>query len=181
MGGGTHRHEFDRERRRVLLGIAAAVVVMIAAAVAVWQSSAFITLDATLHGRLQLGATAALVPAGIVAVHVARMASRRFNSPDLIAGAAFDEVKCQASVEKAVLSNSIEQAVIAVPTYICLALVLPAGQLVAVPLLAGLFVVGRALFAARYNSGAGARSFGFALTFYPNLAGLAAGAASLII
>lgn len=86
-----------------------------------------------------------------------------------------------ASVEKAVLSNSVEQALIAVPTYICLALVLPAGQLVAVPLLACLFVVGRALFAGRYKSGAGARSFGFALTFYPTLAGLAAGAATLII
>lgn len=175
--GGTERDAFYKERRRVLVGIATAVAVMIAAASAIWLLSASVTLDGSLEGRLRLGVIAAVIVAGVVAIHVGRIAIRRFSSSDFIAGAASDAPGSPLSIDKAVLSNSVEQAVMAVPTYMLLALVLPVEQLVAVPMLAVLFALGRMFFAARYKSGAAARSFGFALTFYPTVAGMVAGAA----
>lgn len=177
--GGAERDAFYSERRRVLLGIATAVAVMSAAASAIWLWSASITLDGSLDGRLRLGATAALIVAGVVAIHVGRIAARRFSSSGLIAGAAFEAPGSPLSIDRALLSNSVEQAVMAVPTYMLLALVLPVEQLLAVPMLAVLFALGRMFFAARYQSGAAARSFGFALTFYPTVAGMVAAVAIL--
>lgn len=181
MGGGRQADGYHRERRRVLLGIVMAAAVMVAAASATWLLSASITFDDALDGRLRLGTIAALLPAGVVAIHVARIATRRFNSPDRIAGAAFDAPGSGLSLDKAVLSNSVEQAVIAIPTYMLLALVLPVEQLVAVPVLAVLFAAGRMFFALRYKWGPGSRSFGFALTFYPTVAGMVAVVAMLIV
>lgn len=181
MGGRTGQGDFYRQRRRVLLGIATAVAVTIAAASALWLLPAAIALDSTVEGRFRLGAAAAVLPAAVVVIHVGRIASRRFNAPDLIDGAAFDVPGSLLAVDRALLANAVEQAVIAIPTYMLLVLVLPAEHLVAVPMLAVLFVLGRTLFAARYRSGPSARSFGFALTFYPTVVGMVAGAAMLVM
>lgn len=164
----------------MLLGIATAFAVMIGAASATWFLVDAIPLDASLEGRLRLGAVAALFPALVLAAQIGRIARRRFNSPESIMGAAYDGPTSRLSLDKALLSNSVEQSVLAIPTYMFLSLVLPAELLVVVPAIAVLFVIGRTLFVARYTSGAAARSLGFALTFYPTLAGMLAGAAILL-
>jgi hypothetical protein len=173
-------HDFSEERRGVLLGMATAFAVMIGAASATWFFADTIPLDASLEGRLKLGAIAALLPPLVLAVQIGRMASRRFNSPESIMGAAYDGPTSPLSLDKALLSNSVEQSVLAIPTYMFLSLMLPAELLVVVPTIAVLFVIGRSLFVARYTSGAAARSLGFGLTFYPTIAGMLGGATILL-
>ena len=55
-------------------------------------------------------------------------------------------------------------------------MLLPAGLIGWVPAAALLFALGRVLFVAGYASGAAARAFGFALTFYPTVTLLIASA-----
>ena len=67
------------------------------------------------------------------------------------------------------LQNTLEQCCLAFPVYVATAIVAPASFLPVVPLAAGMFLVGRALFFAGYAKGAPARAYGFALTFYPTV------------
>lgn len=161
-------------QRGVIRGALAAVSVLGAAAVLIWVAPEALALGDGLATRLRVGAGAALVPALVVAFQAGRIGALRFHDPDAIAGAARDLPGSPVSEARAALTNSVEQAVIAMPVYAALALLLSPARLFAVPLLAALFAIGRAFFVRRYRSGAAARAFGFALTFYPSLAGLAA-------
>ena len=119
-----------------------------------------------------------LGPLTSLAAAIGVVASRRFFSPDDIDGAGLTVEGPAVRIPRAILTNTLEQAALAVPVYTSLALLLPSGQLAYPLLLSACFVVGRAAFAAGYAKGAAARSLGFTLTFYPTVAGLVAAAAS---
>lgn len=98
---------------------------------------------------------------------VGRVAQLRFFSPGDIDGAGLTQAGARLRVPAAVLQNTLEQSVLAGGAYLALAATLDSRGMVLVPLLVGLFCVGRAAFWAGYAKGAGGRAFGFATTFYP--------------
>ena len=162
---------FAREQRGVAIGMAAALVValvvMIAAAAAD-RAAAPLRLDMRLTDALRADAFVLVwLAAGIA--HVARL---RFFSPADIGGsvaAAGDAV----GRGRAILQNTLEQVCLAIPVHLMLAAVLPqSGTLIVA--MAVLFGIGRLCFWAGYRHGARWRAFGFALTFYPSVGGLAA-------
>ena len=75
------------------------------------------------------------------------------------------------------LQNSLEQTVLAFGAHLVLATLLRGPELVIIPLLVGIYFIGRVTFALGYAQGAARRSFGMALTAAPNAASylLAAG------
>lgn len=123
-----------------------------------------------IEARLTTAVIAAVIMAGWLAAGIANVARLRFFSPTAIdAGSnALDEATAQG---RAVLQNSLEQVVLALPVYVGLAVMLDR-SMVLIAVMTGLFSAGRALFWAGYADGAAARAFGFALTFYPSVAGL---------
>jgi hypothetical protein len=100
-------------------------------------------------------------------VVVGNLARLRFFSAQDIHGASATSESETVRVERAVLQNTVEQALLAVPVQWALELLLPTQQLGILYALSGLFCVGRLAFWLGYRRGAGARSFGFAATFYP--------------
>lgn len=95
---------------------------------------------------------------------VRAVASQRFREPADRKGAAYGEPTPQLAVRAAILQNSLEQTVIAVGAHLTLSAVLRGPELVLIPLLVLLYLVGRIAFGARYSRGAVARSFGMSLT-----------------
>ena len=82
-------------------------------------------------------------------------------------GSAFGPPGPKIAVRAAVLQNSLEQTVLAVGAHLLLATVLSAEELVLIPLLVLLYLVGRATFAIGYARSPIARAFGMALTGAP--------------
>lgn len=88
----------------------------------------------------------------------------RYRSPEDIQGSAFSAPSPRIAVKVAVLQNSLEQAVLTFGAHLALAAVLRGHELVLIPLLAFLFLVGRVAFALGYRKGARGRAFGMAVT-----------------
>jgi hypothetical protein len=88
----------------------------------------------------------------------------RFHSPADIRGSAFGRPSQAIAVRAAVLQNSLEQTVLAFGGHLTLAALLRGSELVLIPLLVTLFLVGRIAFAFGYAKGASGRAFGMALT-----------------
>jgi hypothetical protein len=126
----------------------------------------------TLEVRIRVALAAALGPLVCLAAAIGAVANRRFFSAADIDGAALTEPSAPIRIGRAILENTAEQTLLALPIYAGLALTGPAQALALPLLLSAAFVVGRGLFAAGYARGAAARSFGFALTFYPTIGGL---------
>ena len=74
---------------------------------------------------------------------------------------------------RALLQNTLEQAVLAVAVYSAWAAAMPFVWLRAIPVAAVLFIAGRVLFARGYRKGAAGRAMGFGLTMYPTVTQLA--------
>lgn len=145
------------------MGAALLVSLAIIAAALVWGSAQ------PVESRLATAVIAAAIVAGWLAAGIANVARLRFFSPAAIdAGTATDDVTAQA---RAILQNTLEQVVLAIPVYVGLAVTFDRSVL-AIAAMTGLFSAGRALFWAGYADGAAGRAFGFALTFYPSVAGL---------
>jgi hypothetical protein len=115
----------------------------------------------------------ALLPIVTLMVAVARVANLRFYTPEDIDGAGLTEGTRQARLHRAILQNTLEQAVLAVAAYAIWAVVMPYSWLRSVTVAALLFVVGRVLFARGYAKGAPGRALGFGLTAYPTFGMLA--------
>ena len=126
----------------------------------------------TLELRIRLALGAALGPLACLAVAIGFIANRRFFSGADIDGAVLTEPTPPIRIARAILENTAEQTLLAVPVYAGLALTGPASALALPLVLSVAFVVARAIFAAGYARGAAARSLGFALTFYPTVGGL---------
>jgi hypothetical protein len=165
----------SKTQRGVAAGMAAALAVTLAITFWCVQDSPGLVLPFHMVGVSQRWTVAAacwLGPLVALVAAIGAVANRRFFSPDDIDGAGLTPEGPRLRVPRAILANTLEQAVLAIPVYTALALFLPARQLPLPVLLSAAFVIGRIAFAAGYARGAAARSFGFALTFYPTMAGL---------
>lgn len=100
---------------------------------------------------------------------IGNLARHRFMTPADIDGSGLTAGTDRAHVYQAILQNTLEQTVIAVLAHLFWAAVMPYGAQGALPVAVVLFVIGRFCFARGYAGGAGARAFGFALTFYPTV------------
>lgn len=114
-------------------------------------------------------------------VAIGRVAGTRFFSPSDIDGSGLTQASARVRVPAAILENTFEQCVLAAGAHLALAVTLSDRDMVLIPLLVGLFCVGRAAFWAGYAKGAGARAFGFAVTFYPSVFALALAAVLVIV
>ena len=170
-------------QRGVAAGMAGGLAV--ALALTFWSTSGSPGLVLSFHAlnltqRLTLAAAAWLGPLACLAVAVGVVANRRFFSAPDIDGAGLTEERPRLRISRAVLANTHEQAMLAIPVYTALAVILPVSQLTYPLLLSATFVVGRIAFALGYAKGAAARSLGFTLTFYPTVAGLVVVAARVV-
>ena len=171
----------SRTQVGVALGMATALVVTVAVfTLAPGLPAPPAAFTATLDGRLRLGAAAALGPLASLVVAIGFVANRRFFSQADIDGAGLTDESPVVRIPRAVLANTAEQALLAIPIYAGLALTAPARELGLPLALASAFILGRLFFAIGYARGAAARSFGFALTFYPTVGGFVVLAARLI-
>ena len=132
-----------------------------------------------LADRAALLGLALLGPAISLAAGVAFIARHRFFTPAAIDGAdpADDRVLRRAH---AYLANTTEQALLAALAYPSIAFGVSAAWLPVLVLLPIAFFVGRIGFARGVGLAAERRAFGFALTFYPTMTALLAGAAGSI-
>lgn len=112
----------------------------------------------------------AVLPLLALMVAVMRVANHRFSTPEDIDGSGLTVGTQKVHVLRAVLQNTLEQAVLAVGAYVIGASALPHGWLRIIPAAAVLFAIGRVLFALRYERGAAGRGLGFGLTAYPSFA-----------
>ncbi|MDR6114265.1 MULTISPECIES: MAPEG family protein [unclassified Sphingomonas] len=158
----------DRRQTGVARGMAAALAVVLLTLLVSWSLGH--SLSAT--DRVLRAVAASTVAALWLAAAIGHVAALRFESPadiDAAAGGSVDSPRV--AIANAVLRNTLEQVVLAIPAYLALAWVVE-GSGAMVPMLAALFSVGRTLFWANYARGAAARAFGFALTFYSSVAAL---------
>lgn len=126
-----------------------------------------------VESRLVAASTGAAILVAWLAAAIANVARLRFFSPDAIDAGSAGRVDSGEAVLRAgaILQNTLEQVVLAIPAYIGLALLLNRSTAV-IATCAGLFCAGRMLFWAGYGRGAVGRATGFALTFYPSVAAL---------
>ena len=115
----------------------------------------------------------ALLPMLTLVVAVGRVANHRFYTPEDIDGAGLTDGTPQTRLRRAILQNTLEQAVLAVAAYAIWAVVMPHGWLRSIIVAAVLFVAGRLLFTRGYVRGAPGRALGFGLTAYPTFGMLA--------
>lgn len=165
---------YSSDQRGVLLGSAAGLAfsaVFLAAGYA-WLPAAIVGLQPAMDAgeRIAFALKAHLFVFLWLAGCVGAVSRGRFYSPSDIAGAAFAPPGPAIAVRAAVLQNSLEQAVLAVGGHLVLAALLRGTELLLIPLLVGLFLIGRGAFAARYAKGAPARAFGMAVTAAPTAA-----------
>jgi hypothetical protein len=109
----------------------------------------------------------ALLPILTVMISIMRVANHRFATPEDIDGSGLTAGTPRVLVLRAILQNTLEQALLACAAYLIWAAVTPPGWLRAIPIAALLFVAGRILFARGYERGAPGRAMGFGLTAYP--------------
>ncbi len=171
---------FQKEQHRAALGMGAAIAVTLAILLLLLASQPFTLPDfATPAARLAFVARVETLVFAWLGVAIANVARLRFFSATDIGGSAQAAASPAVLRANAVLQNTLEQAVFAAGSHCALAVQLPAGWMVVLPGLVGLFCVGRALFWLGYRHGAAARAFGFALTFYPSVAACVAAVALL--
>ena len=169
------------KQKGVIRGVIPAVILTIVVLVGgslVFPSS---VLPADEPGaRLAWALRWALLPALALIVSVARVGNQRFYSAEDIDGAGLTEGTRQVRILRAVLQNTLEQAVLAVAVYLIWASSMPLRWLGAIPAASLLFVTGRVLFSLGYDRGAPGRATGFGLTMYPTAAMLATAAVVLL-
>ncbi|MBE1528134.1 hypothetical protein GGC65_002590 [Sphingopyxis sp. OAS728] len=108
-----------------------------------------------------------------LAVAIFRVSTQRVRSPEDIGGSASPSESPAVRQSRAILQNTLEQVVLAVPAHLALATVLPPERTAVLAALVLLFVTGRAAFAFGYPYGAPGRSFGFGLTVYSTMTAMA--------
>ena len=121
-----------------------------------------------------------LLPALTLMISIMRVANYRFASPQDIDGSGLTNGTPAMQILRAVLQNTLEQALLAVLAYCIWAVTLPLRWLGVIPAAAVLFVAGRILFASGYARGAAGRATGFGLTAYPTFGMLVTTAVILI-
>jgi hypothetical protein len=159
------------EQTGVLRGIGAAILVSAIAVIGghyVFPASAPVS-DA-VPDRLTCYLPYLALMAAPLIVSIGRIAQHRYFAADAIDGTNPPQ-DIDLARQRAVLTNTVEQLLLAVLIHFSLLAVLPYDWLNIVPVMAIWWTVSRFVFMAAYARGAAARSFGFAATFYPNVAG----------
>jgi uncharacterized MAPEG superfamily protein len=160
---------FEQEQRGVALRMAAALcVTVLVSTTCLYEGAAAPT---PLAERLIVTAKADVFVLCWLAATIGNVARLRFFSIEDIAGRGSGSSTAAVGRAKAVLQNTLEQVVLAVPVHVALA-ILVGSSVPLIVALATLFAIGRLLFWIGYAKGPEARAFGFALTFYPSLVGL---------
>lgn len=117
--------------------------------------------------RLAWAMAWALLPMLTLMIAIMRVANYRFASPGDIDGSGLTSGTAGIQILRAVLQNTLEQAVLAVAAYCIWSVTMPLRWQGVIPTAAVLFVTGRVLFARGYERGAARRATGFGLTAYP--------------
>ncbi|MCL1065939.1 MAPEG family protein [Shewanella olleyana] len=123
----------------------------------------------TLIERLIIYAYGMILPTLSLIIAVARVAKHRFFNAEDIDGRSFYEESERVRRLQSVLQNTLEQFCIVMSVYFLWAFIMPADYMSLIALISVLFFIGRILFMRGYDKGAGARSIGFSLTFYPSV------------
>jgi len=168
------------EQWRVVRSVAAGLMASALIAAAVWWSP-FRVPDMSLAERLAFTLRTDLAIIAWLIFVVGRVATLRFYSTADVRGSAYCRPSQRLAVDVAVMQNSFEQAVIAIGVHLVLATVLIGREMILIPVLVALHIVGRIAFRLGYPAGAGARAFGMSMTFHPILlSALLAGALVLV-
>ncbi|SDA35398.1 MAPEG family protein [Sphingomonas sp. NFR15] len=162
-------NNFQREQRGVAIRMVAALCITVVVVAACLELTDPTPLP--LADRLIVVARADLLVLVWLAATIGNVARLRFFSANDIAGSASTIGTDRVSRANAVLQNTLEQVVLAVPIHVALAVLVQSSSALIIAL-ALLFAIGRFLFWIGYANGARSRAFGFALTFYPSVAGL---------
>jgi uncharacterized membrane protein YecN with MAPEG domain len=163
------------EQRGVARGAALAAIVGASALALAWLSDErwIARLDDPM-ARLSLALRLDLAVLLCLVLAIGRVASQRFASAEDIGGSVSVSESVPVRESRAILQNTLEQVVLAVPVHLALALGLPSTRMAVPVALTLLFVAGRIAFARGYARGAAGRAFGFGLTFFPSVAALLA-------
>lgn len=176
---------FDKEQRGILRGSALALMCAIAAMSAgyAWLPAHWFGLNnsMTMGDQIAFALKADLLLFIWLAWSVRAVSRRRFLSPIDRKGAAFGPASAEIAIPKALLQNSLEQTVLALGAHLVLAAVLRGPELVVIPLLVALYLVGRVSFGLCYSRGAASRAFGMALTAAPSIASYIAAAGLILV
>ena len=147
-----------------------AIILLSMALAAVW-AVVLVTFPQGIPGFLPLNMAVilGLLPGGIVLMLlVGRLAQRRFFDDALIDGAAYPPGS-PAEIDQRVLTNTVEQLVLALAVWPFVGMVLGGYVVVA---LGVNFAVARCLFWVGYHLSPPLRGFGFAAGFYPTIVGV---------
>lgn len=170
MHEGDTQQRFQREQRRVASGMGAGVVVTLAVPLLLVGLQPFsLPHFPTTAARLDFVVRIDILVVAWLGAAIANVARLRFFSATDIEGSWQSEPSASVRRASAMVQNTLEQVVFATGSHCALATQLPERWMMIVPGLVGLFCLGRALFWLSYRHGAGARAFGFALTFYPSI------------
>lgn len=164
----------SREQRKILRNMLLAMLI----ALILVAISAMYPVGWRLS-RIQYYFLALILPTCSYVIGIARIASLRFFD-ESVSNPLIAAENLRLSIMKQYLNNTHEQLFFAVIVYALLSWGLPLEHIYLVLLFSICFIVGRLLFANGYSHGAGARSLGFALTFYSSVVGLVIGLVLLI-
>ena len=175
---------FDSEQLGILRGsafAAGAAVTVVAAGYALIPPEWFGLNAAMTTGDRIAFALKADLPLFIWLAWCVRAVSKtRFWSSVDRKGSAYGKPSSAIVVPLAILQNSLEQTVLALGAHLVLATVLRGPELLIIPLLVALYLVGRVAFLLKYSEGAAGRSFGMALTAAPTVAAYLAAAGLMV-
>lgn len=158
------------DQRTVALGMVSAFIASVLIVVgAIFINVSFVENN-SLDARFQFAAPFLLLSAIPQVLGIVSIASYRFFNQNVIDGSN-PESDQSLQLKRAYLQNTTEQTLLAWPIYGVLTIVLPLDWIILVAVLPVWFVICRALFSMGYKRGVGARSFGFAGTFYATLIG----------
>ncbi|MEJ6788178.1 MAPEG family protein [Brevundimonas sp. BR2-1] len=159
---------FTAEQRAIAVrsGLAILMTAVAIASARLWLSPPLLGAapDMSTADRLAYALKADLLVLLWLAGCLRAVASIRFRSDADRPGSAYGAPSPRLAVPAAVLQNSLEQTVLAVGAHLVLATVLRGEEMIVLPVLVALYLVGRVLFALGYARGAAARAFGMALT-----------------
>ena len=149
------------KRRKIAIGMAAGAVWAVAVLVG---AATFVQLP--VFALMPTIMTAFLAPGLVTIAMIGRLAQRRFFDDAIIDGEAFSGA---AAIDQRVLSNTVEQLVLAMAVWPAAAVLLGAEGPGVILVLGVAFAVARLAFWVGYHMAPPLRAFGFAATFYPTV------------
>ena len=162
---------FDPEQRSIVLQSALAVLFCTAVLAGgyLWLPPEIlgVTTPAMLADRIAFALKWDLLIFIWLAGSVGAVSRKRFWSPADRQGSAYSEPSPALAIRRANLQNTLEQTVLAFAAHLVLATLLRDRELVLIPLLVIIFIVGRVTFVIGYARSPISRAFGMAVTAAP--------------